>query len=577
MLHTDKLLAIRQIKDQSVNYDRHPRSKSQAAKIHWLKAIFCQSLVLLALGILSCDSFKDDLIQPEKQIVFGQTAYFILPGSSLVVDLQSILKQAYTRAQVIISKNPSRGELSTQDDLTLRYKPGPLFWNGTDQFELTISDGEGVKRKETVTVSLQPNTDGFPCGLYAVQDKVRAVADSSVAVNFLANDRHCGISNSNLYATIHKNAQFGEVKIMNDSLLVYTPGSAYNGHDEVVYKLTTSSGEVFSYGLITITDQWLVDFMSVPPTAPTKVFFVSEKIGFLSGYGIHRTTDGGMHWERISPSTTSEESVYYTDLFFLDANNGFASYSRCPEGGWGECFAGVAKTTDSGRTWKDIFSRSYFNVGSVFFTSPSRGFVGLIDSRFPAWILQTEDGGKNWKNAYNGVNDQIDNWNYLEDIQFVSATTGYALQRSKILKTTDGGESWELFPTDQHITTFASIPGDILCALTGADNPEELRPSSILRSQDGKTWTHAADLSSIHRVIGFSPSGFLGFTLGADNQDYSSELQKLLISKSLDQGVTWATEELYETVYGFPTSIAVPSSKVAYFLCYDKLIKYYRP
>jgi len=54
-----------------------------------LKATFWLVVVLIA----SCDSFQEDLIKKENQVTFNQTEFFILPGTSVVIDLKSLIEQ----------------------------------------------------------------------------------------------------------------------------------------------------------------------------------------------------------------------------------------------------------------------------------------------------------------------------------------------------------------------------------------------------------------------------------------------------------------------------------------------------
>jgi hypothetical protein len=56
--------------------------------------------LLVLVTILSCDSFKEDFIEPAKQVIFSTTEYYVLPGSSVVIDLQSVIKQSYTERQL---------------------------------------------------------------------------------------------------------------------------------------------------------------------------------------------------------------------------------------------------------------------------------------------------------------------------------------------------------------------------------------------------------------------------------------------------------------------------------------------
>ena len=133
---------------------------------------------------------------------------------------------------------------------------------------------------------------------------------STVSVKFLKNDRICGVTDSPLQISIHLNPRFGESKLVGDSIIVYTAGPGYTGRDELVYKLSDSSGENFSYGIINISEWEVQFFPSTDYTVEitnfwmpdvTEMFFVNDTTGFLGGYGIYKTTDGGATWKVSYP------------------------------------------------------------------------------------------------------------------------------------------------------------------------------------------------------------------------------------------------------------------------------------
>ena len=177
-----------------------------------------------------------------------------------------------------------------------------------------------------MTIFIKKNIDELPCALYAVEDKVHVRSGSTVSVNFLKNDRICGINNSPLQISIHLNPRFGESKLVGDSIIVYTAGPGYTGRDELVYKISDSSGENFSYGIISISE-WEVQFFPTPITPMrsqigsripdvAEMFFVNDTTGFLGGYGIYKTTDGGATWKVSYPVTDDNYLFHHRHLFF---------------------------------------------------------------------------------------------------------------------------------------------------------------------------------------------------------------------------------------------------------------------
>lgn len=169
----------------------------------------------------------------------------------------------------------------------------------------------------------------------------------------------------------------------------------------------------------------------------TDIFYLTEKIGFASGYGevqfstanIFKTTDGGETWGEIAenlPSTTFDE------IQFLDEEVGFAVSSVY--------FGGTAlgndlsTTTDGGKNWQIVHSHPVA-LGGAYFMTNNEGF--LVDMN--GEIHKTEDGGKNWSRVHEGSGQP------LFDIQFdQDGKTGIAVGGAgTAFITTDAGENWE--------------------------------------------------------------------------------------------------------------------------------------
>jgi hypothetical protein len=69
--------------------------EQQMAKRRNTQALGSHASLLILLTILSCDSFNEDFIEPENQDSFSQMEYYIVPGSSTVIDLASVINQSF--------------------------------------------------------------------------------------------------------------------------------------------------------------------------------------------------------------------------------------------------------------------------------------------------------------------------------------------------------------------------------------------------------------------------------------------------------------------------------------------------
>jgi photosystem II stability/assembly factor-like uncharacterized protein len=549
-----------------------------------IRLLKSRASLLVLQAILSCDTFKDDSIQPEKQVSFSQTEYYILPGSSVVIDLESVVKQSFTDASLNISQAPMRGELSHLDVLLLRYTPGAEFLEGKDEFVFSVMRDQKVIATQTMTILIKQDIDELPCGLYAIEDKASVRSGSSVEIHVRKNDRICGIDGSSLHVSVRSNPHHGEVRLVGDTVIVYTADPTFTGSDELLYRLSGSNGEGVSYGMVTLSilSKAKIRYLKV---GGSSLFFLDENIGYLPGNkSFLKTTDGGEHWNVLPVSLfDTYPCVNFDDPFFLDNNNGFAIYSVCVEG---ESTRGLIRTADGGASWKKIDFE--YPINSFFFTSITTGFVGvntyLQDSTEITKLYKTEDAGSTWREVY-AISGQGYH-NAGPTIQFSDASNGYALWYGvkdgdfegweRIFLTTDGGESWKESISNADIFSMAVIPENIICAVFST-SASSTAASSVVRSTDGVSWKPVANFQYNSWRLGFSPSGNLGLTVGMSGTNpsvYDTLSQIISISKSTDKGETWSEELLGEPLYGFPWRISVASDKVAYILCDGKLLRY---
>ncbi|HOE05185.1 MAG TPA: YCF48-related protein [Bacteroidales bacterium] len=164
------------------------------------------------------------------------------------------------------------------------------------------------------------------------------------------------------------------------------------------------------------------------------VHFPSIDTGYIAGnYGtILKTTDGGNTWLTLNSGTSSP--LY--GIFFTDSENGFAVGNHH-----------ILKTIDGGQTWIEKES-GWGTKNAVYFYDNQTGYVAGDIGGYPC-IYKTTDSGETW--LQKTVNASYDY--YLRSIDFVTPNIGFAVgflytgnpdfeNHSGILKTTDGGETW---------------------------------------------------------------------------------------------------------------------------------------
>lgn len=203
------------------------------------------------------------------------------------------------------------------------------------------------------------------------------------------------------------------------------------------------------------------------------VVFPSASIGFIGGaQGIFKTTDSGNSWSKIYYSTPDSlylEGINEHYLHFISNTIGIAV-------GWNiwDDAEIIIKTIDGGITWvvkQNGSAASGFR--SLSFPSTSIGFAAGKGGR----ILKTVDSGDTWIPLTTGTT--LD----LFGICFIDNNNGFAVGNNVIIKTSDGGSSWNIINTSDLFTSvyFTSISAGYAGTVYG----------SVYKTSDGGvTWVN---------------------------------------------------------------------------------------
>ncbi|MEL7250177.1 MAG: T9SS type A sorting domain-containing protein [Bacteroidota bacterium] len=335
-----------------------------------------------------------------------------------------------------------------------------------------------------------------------------------------------------------------EFEFVNDSVIIIS-------HSNASLFRSTDSGE-----------NWTE--VAIQETYRGQVHFPSEDVGYLfqqSGAPLLKTTDQGATWDSIYQF---EANAYYGD--WLDENIGFLYDQN----------RNIFKTTNGGTSWDLVTDTGVPSnlrrlvalsetrlVGYVFtdniFISEDGGvtwdnntsigegdfglrFVGIHNNGNEFWlasrgteILYSDDGLETATSQFPGVRPS------LEQMAFPSNEVGYALQeRMGLLKTTDGGETWNQVSND-----FFTVSRDFLVF----DEDNFIIPynsSGPQRTDDGgQTWfplfpSAIQDTTFVFNVEQL-PGGRL-YLIGSIHGAYSD-----------DDGETWNV--VYHGFSSFPRSL----------------------
>lgn len=162
-----------------------------------------------------------------------------------------------------------------------------------------------------------------------------------------------------------------------------------------------------------------------------KVVFSSTDTAWIVGgqqydrSAMLRSTDGGNTWQ----TQTAESGKVLFDLDWVDAQHGIAASYDCK----------MLQTDNGGGTWQvyqgGTMGIPWLPMRSVSFASDSVGVAVGGAGYGTGVVLRTTNGGSTWQQTQAFDSE-------LREVQFVDATTAFAVGYGVVYKTSDGGLSW---------------------------------------------------------------------------------------------------------------------------------------
>lgn len=228
-----------------------------------------------------------------------------------------------------------------------------------------------------------------------------------------------------------------------------------------------------------------------------------------TGNGVWKTTDGGMNWQPSSDSafggTIGAVAVSESNPDIVYVGGGETDIRGNTSHG-----DGLWKTTDGGRTWKDMGLRATRHIARVRVhpTNPDIVYVGALGHAFgpnpERGVYKSTDGGTTWnrilyRNDSTGISDLIMDPN---DPNTLYASFWYAYRQpwmlnsggagGGIMKTTDGGATWTELTANRGLPS--GIWGKVGLAVSPANSRRiwaiiEHDSGGVYRSDDaGQSW-----------------------------------------------------------------------------------------
>ena len=287
------------------------------------------------------------------------------------------------------------------------------------------------------------------------------------------------------------------------------------------------------------------------------VFFLNGKDGFVTGYngGIYKTIDSAKTWTALNSTT----NLPIRDIYFLDSNNGFAVGGENSCGGTGCIPPGgfILKTQNAGQTWNKIFTPSNkLEITSISFINNLVGFC-VGDNV----IYKTIDGGQSWTEY------QVNNLRgKMMKIKFSDNQNGFIVCLfDKILKTTDGGNSWQITSPNKNIGYYSLSLSDGISYVSGQ--------GKILKSLDnGISWYELATSPSDIYDIHFTTKN-IGYAFGRGNYsggDFGHSYGSMYCTDN--GGNSWNGNGNFKDV-GLIQAVSFPLSNIGYAVSGNKVIR----
>ncbi|HKE60533.1 MAG TPA: hypothetical protein VKB46_27690 [Pyrinomonadaceae bacterium] len=287
---------------------------------------------------------------------------------------------------------------------------------------------------------------------------------------------------------------------------------------------------------------------------------VSDLVAWTSGSGstVLRTTDGGVSWQKLS---VTEDRLDFRDVDAINARLAYVlSIGNGPQ-------SRIYKTTDGGQTWQLQFKnedpKAFLDAMTFWDADHGIAFGDSVDHKF--YILMTVDGGAHWSRVDPGsLPAALENEGAFAasgtNIAVMGKTHAWigtgAATSARVLRTTDGGRSWQIASTPLSSGASAGIfsiafRDEKHGVVAGGDYTKEKESNNNLAmtSDGGANWTLVKGLSGFRSAVAYVPGSKTLVAVGPAGGDYST-----------DDGKTWTPLD----GPGFDTLSFAPGKSVAW-------------
>ncbi len=276
------------------------------------------------------------------------------------------------------------------------------------------------------------------------------------------------------------------------------------------------------------------------------------------GGGLWKTTDGGLNWKPVTDGQLTSSSVGAVAVSESNPDIVYIGTGETEFRGNIMQGDGVYKSTDAGKTWKNIGLKNSQSISRVRIhpTNPDIVYVSVLGHAFgpneERGVFKTTDGGKTWNkvlyvNEKAGAEDLvIDQQN--PDIIYASIWEVYRtpykmwadVGTSALYKSTDGGTTWKVISKNPGMP---AVVGKVGVAVSPADGNRvwaivESPEGGLYRSDDG-----GANWKLVNNERKLRQRAFYYSRIVADPKDKNTVYGlNVNFYKSTDGGVSFKTE-----------------------------------
>ena len=236
---------------------------------------------------------------------------------------------------------------------------------------------------------------------------------------------------------------------------------------------------------------------AAPAGFPNVIYFWNANDGWCQGdpnggyFEMYTTTNGGATWTRVPqaniPAPIASDEYGTTGYYSVQGNTVWFTTNK----------GRVFKSTNKGLNWTAVSTSITASQMRISFANQSLGLVQ--ENVSPYRVLKSTDGGQSWQSlSYSGL--MFTNcFNHVPGTQstFVSSGSDLTNQMSGLSYSTDGGNTWTLFPSTD-TTQFLGV---------SFANPRHGWSGAFSKSStNGGMWKYSGNLFSPNPCANFQVS-----------------------------------------------------------------------